>query len=257
MPYTTTDKKRFAVGAITALLLAQSSWMLGVHLFANSAYANFSDAAPFTPPLDDTPRNTNRGASGPYNNSILPFRERLNLFVKGIFVPPVRNAAGTAISSRSRNYCPGEYEPPLQVLAPENGHGLTLSSRPSIAIEVLSDRARSIYLTFETESGELHSEQHLPIPIVRKHDIVQFPAATPELMAEQTYHWTLAVACDRSLRPDSPLFRGTITTAARSPEADSILSNATPLEQITWLGAHGYWYDMLPLIFAHPEVLSE
>ncbi|MEM6449964.1 MAG: DUF928 domain-containing protein [Cyanobacteria bacterium P01_D01_bin.105] len=255
MPNSTTPLQGFSrliKPSLISIVILQSLWIatprstLASDARASDTHA--SDTVLFTPPPDaSAPRATWGTSRSSYNAEVSPFRERINRLTQRLFTPT--QVALPQASDQFRNWCSSNYQMPIQAITPANNHGLTLASRPVIAMEIPDPQIQQVYLVIETEAGEFHSETALPVPEQREQGAVQFqlPQTAPELALNQNYRWTLIVRCGERLRPDAPLFSGWVMRTARSPEAE-VLSTASPIEQATWLGERGYWYDMLPIV---------
>lgn len=243
--------RRLLQSALIGILSFQSLWVVTQH----AAYA--SETILFTPPPDaPAPTRSTEGASRSYNDEISRFRASLNHLTQDIFIPPQNTPPLPGIYGK--NWCLNNSHKPINSLMPKNQYGLTFSGRPTISMEMPDTHIQQIYLRIETETGDVHSADFLPVPEQREQGVVQFqlPQTAPELAPNQNYRWTLAAVCGENIRPDAPTFEGWIMRTERSPEADQVLAAAPSVEQVAWLGERGYWYDMIAIILENPNFLE-
>jgi hypothetical protein len=77
---------------------------------------------------------------------------------------------------------------------------------------------------------------------------IQLPADAPPLEMGKTYKWSFAIACDSSLRPDSPLVEGQIQRVEMNSALNNQLEKATALEKAALYGKAGIWYETLSIL---------
>ena len=85
-------------------------------------------------------------------------------------------------------------------------------------------------------------------------NLVKFtlPENAPALEVGENYRWSVAVICGSKLGPDSPWASGWIERVESKdlPEASETLQ---PLEQASYYGQEGLWYDTVSVLAKHRE----
>ncbi|NJR41008.1 MAG: DUF928 domain-containing protein [Leptolyngbyaceae cyanobacterium CSU_1_4] len=71
------------------------------------------------------------------------------------------------------------------------------------------------------------------------------PTTAPPLEIGKSYSWTLVLYCNPAKPSDSVYVQGTVTRTLSSPEQQTQLAAATPLEQARLYAAAGIWYEAL------------
>jgi len=152
--------------------------------------------------------------------------------------------------------CPGGSFGSLNLLAPFDHIGLTMSARPTFSWYVSA--AASTPMQFALV------EPGVSVPIfvkrfkVNKSGIIQLtlPHDTKELTTGKDYRWTVSLVCN-SLRPSENIYvRGWISRVPKSDLTGDSMSQ-TLLERGTFYAQSGIWYDAIAAISKAYLVNSE
>jgi hypothetical protein len=207
---------------------------------------------------------------------------QLRQVLDNLFVPPRSSAPKSTSSSATRNAakCAPD-EANIEAISPPLDHGLTLSDRPSIALNLPQTQAQQVALTLRSESGDWFETARLPIPpwpvsavpapvlpapewsssptplghssqmqfpeVLPETRLVSFqlPPFSPPLKTGQRYRWSIVVVCGASVEPDDPTFTGWIEPQAPTLAIRQTLATLSPQEKLAWYGQNGYWYDLV------------
>jgi hypothetical protein len=169
------------------------------------------------------------------------------------FVPPQgdrpMDSAGGA--SRDAGRCPQDSQnltPYVTPVIPANVQRLTSQARPTLFVYVPQTTASKAFLSVQGEKNQQHYQTF--VSLQQKGGVVGFslPDDAPPLTVGITYKWSFVLMCNNKLLPDSPTVTGTIKRIELEPSLNSQLSQKTPLDKASLLGAAGLWYDTLEII---------
>lgn len=186
--------------------------------------------------------------------------EQVNLQLSrltAIFRPPERGAPDNTGNGSSRDYlrC-AEDQSVMQPLLPEGRYGLTFQARPEIFVEISETSAQEALLVFRNETDGFYYQEQLPIQI--NHGVAKFQLSeeAPPLSPNQTYQWALSFICNEHFSLSDPMMIGEVTRHTLSADAEQTIGTFREDEQVEWLGANGYWYDLVKiwLRLHHPSL---
>jgi hypothetical protein len=176
-----------------------------------------------------------------------------NSTVRVSFEPPngdrPRDTAGGA--SRDGGRCPQDpknVQPYITAILPTNSYGLTVASHPTFFVYLPPTAAQKAFFSIRDESDRDHYQTFLPLQQKSGVMAIQLPADAPPLEMGKTYKWSFAIACDSSLRPDSPLVEGQIQRVEMNSALNNQLEKATALEKAALYGKAGIWYETLSIL---------
>ena len=183
--------------------------------------------------------------------SLLPFAGTASAV---IFTPPGEGAPqrGEAASSRSGGVCShggqGTNAPAMVVpLLPQGNYGTTVAERPEILVYVPASQAKQALFSLKDKARDTRYQAVVPLSGDSEILTVRLPETAPALAEGETYTWYLALQCEGSIRPVSPV-EGKIKRIAPSSNT-ALRSSAQPadiealLDVASRYGAEGIWYD--------------
>lgn len=178
-----------------------------------------------------------------------------------IFRPPLSNkrpdrttGAGTRDSRRCQKSTPATAgnNLPLMALVPlKQSGGLTLAERPTFWVYVPENSAKQVVLNIQEQEETLQGKQIKTS--LKTHSQTFFTingasglmSLTPSetslpLKIGKTYKWAMVLVCAK-VHPDNPVVTAWVQRVAPpgSPK------QGTTLEQASWYGEQGLWYDAL------------
>jgi hypothetical protein len=137
----------------------------------------------------------------------------------------------------------GTVSQPFTLLLPDTNYGLTTASHPTLLVNIPTTSAQSVFLALETENGEEVYQTILPIGTQSGIASLDLPPEAPALETGKNYKWSIALMCDRKLRPDSPIVQGYVKRVEAESALAKQLENATPIEMAALYGQAGIWYE--------------
>ena len=226
----------------------------------------------FLPPGDAAPSNTTGGAvrgdvdflppgdAAPSNATGGAVRGDVDFLPPGEAAP--RHTAGGAVRGDVDFLPPGEAAPRHTVgaasrdarlmelipLMPENNHGRTVSSHPTIYVYVPRTATREVFFSLQDEQRNQHYQTTLKISGNGGIVSVTLPEDVPELEIGKNYVWFFApIKPGDILRPDN---YGVIGWVRRVEPLTTIreTSSSTPVEIATAYAGQGIWYDTLNVL---------
>lgn len=140
----------------------------------------------------------------------------------------------------------------VTLLTPQTNSGLTASARPSFMAKIDQTSANQVFFSLKNEDESYFFEMTTSLPEDGS-DLVKFslPDNAPPLQAGEQYRWSVAVICGSKLGPDSPWASGWIERV-ETADADAI-ATLSPLEQASYYGKAGLWYDTVAVLASHRE----
>ncbi len=165
------------------------------------------------------------------------------------FEPPNKNQPVATSGGASRGQqCIADMnnsEIPITAIVPAINQRLTVASHPTFFIHVPETSAQKVFLNIQDENEE-DSYQKV-IPIDGKSGIigVTLPQDAPPLKIGKNYQWSLALICQESLKPDSPIVQGTVTRVQSQMQLAEISEEMTKLEQAALYAEAGIWYETI------------
>lgn len=126
-------------------------------------------------------------------------------------------------------------------LVPTSNSGLTIAQRPILAIYLPETSARQVVLSIREEDTTHHSQTVLPI--TGKSGIVNLQPNhdSPPLEIGKIYQWSVVLVCGERPSPNDPAIASWIQRISL-PEN---MNQGTALEEASWYGEQGIWYDAL------------
>lgn len=163
------------------------------------------------------------------------------------FQPPATGApdSGTVGNGSSREgFRCSMNEPFMQPLLPNERYGLTFAERPEIFVNIPSTSAKEVLLVFRNEADTDHRQVFLPVPETVGMVGFQLPDTIDGLAIGQTYRWSLTFICGHYFTLNDPSITGWVRRVESTPEADQVLAERSPDDQLEWFSENGHWYDL-------------
>ncbi len=136
-------------------------------------------------------------------------------------------------------------QPPLMALVPpSNVVGWTVAERPTFWVYLPQTSARQVVLSLQKEDASYHSQRIFPVPSTAGIFSLQPPADAPPLKIGEIYQWAVVLVCGERPGPNDPAIAAWVRRVAPS----SSIGQGTALDQASWNGQQGLWYDMLTVL---------
>ncbi|MGB3239727.1 MAG: DUF928 domain-containing protein [Geitlerinemataceae cyanobacterium] len=169
------------------------------------------------------------------------------------FTPPGNESPRqtTGGASRSGQLC-GQASSPfastqeaVTPLLPSSNSGMTQLDRPTILVYLPETGEKEAMFSIKDEGKQLHYQMNVPISGEAGLVAIQLPEDAPALEVGKNYQWFFALKCDGKLHPSNPLVSGWIERSSSNGEsAFSPSSNPDGLlQEAIALGNSGIWYD--------------
>lgn len=166
----------------------------------------------------------------------------------GFFAPKGRAMPQDSAGGASRGYClhhsNGSSQQTVTLLTPMGNSGLTTAPRPTFLAYIDQSSAQQVFFSLKNADESYFYEMTLTLPKGNSNRVAfQLPETAPPLNLDESYRWSVAVICGNKLGPDSPWAAGWIERVAPAPEQAETLAQLSPLEQASYFGRQGLWYD--------------
>ena len=167
--------------------------------------------------------------------------------------PPEDKKPEHTIAAGSRGRCPQDdiitanlvnsqsSQNNLIALVPSNSLGLTISEHPILWIYLPETSAKQVVLSIQEEGKIHHSKTY--IPITGSSGIVSLRPSpnSPPLEVGKNYRWSVVLVCGQKETMNDP----GIASWVRRVDLTQPTNHGTVLEQASWYGEQGIWYDAL------------
>ncbi len=173
----------------------------------------------------------------------------------GFFAPTGRAMPKDSEGGASRGRCLQNrtgIQDTVTLLTPEGNSGLTISARPTFIANIDQTSANQVFFSLKNEDESYFFEMTMSLPNSDS-SLVKFPLpenAPPLEMGEQ-YRWSVAVICGNKLGPDSPWASGWVERVETTDQ--ETVATLSPLEQASYYGKAGLWYDTVAVLANHRE----
>lgn len=173
----------------------------------------------------------------------------------GFFAPKGRAMPKDSEGGASRGRCLQNrtgIQKTVTLLTPQGNSGLTASARPTFMASIDQTSANQVFFSLKNEDESYFFEMTMSLPSSES-NLVKFslPDNAPPLEMGEQYRWSVAVICGSKLGPDSPWASGWVERVeAVDQEAVAALQ---PLEQASYYGKAGLWYDTVAVLASHRE----
>jgi hypothetical protein len=150
-------------------------------------------------------------------------------------------ALACASTSSDRN-------PTLTALSPGKHIGLSQLQQPVFFVHLPQTNAQSAeFSLFDQEMNGIYQKN---IPITNQAGLItiRLPKDAPSLVANKTYHWSFAVACNPSDRTEDWVVGGWVEHSPLSSYIQKQLAKATVIERVSLYAKQGFWYDAVATI---------
>jgi hypothetical protein len=150
-------------------------------------------------------------------------------------------------ATRDSGYCPDDdrlkSDQSVLPLVPGNyQQGFTVSDRPTFFVYLPSNSASQVFFILKDKNEDYYYQKTLTMPEAGGIARVQIPEDAPALEIGQNYQWSFVIACQMSVRPDSPTIAGWVKRV--EPNSMGISVEQTPsLEMAQSYGTAGIWFD--------------
>jgi hypothetical protein len=165
----------------------------------------------------------------------------------GFFAPQGKAMPRDSEGGASRGQCQPNNNGPQQavrLLIPQGNNGLTTASHPTFLAHINQAASQQVFFSLKNADESYFYEMSLPLPASHSGRVAfQLPETAPPLSLEESYRWSVALLCGSQLGPDSPWASGWIERVAPDPAQAETLATLSPLEQASYLGRQGLWYD--------------
>lgn len=131
--------------------------------------------------------------------------------------------------------------PSMVPLVTTDNTGLTLAERPTFFIYLPETSAKQIVLSIREEGTTHHSQTFFPLTGVSGIINLQPSPDSPPLEVGKTYQWAVVLVCGERPNPNDPA----IAASVRRISSPQSIKQGTALEQASWYGEQGIWYDAL------------
>lgn len=125
-------------------------------------------------------------------------------------------------------------------LLPNSNSGMTRLERPTILIYVPETGEKEALFSIKDEDNKLHYQMKVPISGEAGVVAIQLPKDAPALEVGKNYQWFFALKCGGQLHPSNPIVGGWIQ---RESASDLAANSEDSLQEAIALGNSGVWYD--------------
>ena len=130
----------------------------------------------------------------------------------------------------------------LMPLVPTSNFRLTIAEHPILSIYLsAATSARQLVLSIREEGTTHHSQTFIPITGTPGIISLQPNHDSPPLEVGKTYQWAVVLVCGERPSPNDPW----IASWVRRVALPQPINQLTALEQASWYGEQGIWYDAL------------
>lgn len=173
----------------------------------------------------------------------------------GFFAPKGRSMPKDSEGGASRGRCLQNQmgiQEAVTLITPQDNSGLTASARPTFMANIDQASAKQVFFSLKNMDESYFFEMTMSLPSSESKLVkFQLPDTAPPLAVGEQYRWSVAVVCGSKLGPDSPWASGWIERVeAVDQEAVAALQ---PLEQASYYGQAGLWYDTVAVLASHRE----
>lgn len=126
------------------------------------------------------------------------------LFLANAFNPPNEGEPVQTVGGASRGTC--ETGSLSNVLFFKKQNAL---SQSYLEAQIPSGMAHQVFFSLRNRNNETVYQGFLPVDTIQNRVLVDYHTLA-EVQENQTYQWSMAIICGKALRPDSPVFQGTL-----------------------------------------------
>lgn len=130
----------------------------------------------------------------------------------------------------------------LMPLVPMTNFGLTITERPKLWIYLPETSARQVVLSIREEGTIHHSKTFIPITGESGIISLQPKPDSSSLEMGKTYKLSVVLVCGAKPSPNDPALD---TWVRRIDQRSEPINQVSALEQASWYGEQGIWYDAL------------